>query len=421
MRCEIVAVGTELLLGDVVDTNSAYIGEQLAAAGIDCLFQTRVGDNRDRIAEVLRQALSRSDAVVVCGGLGPTPDDITREAIADVLGTSLVDDQTMEERIAALFAARGRQMSPSNLRQAQRPDAAGTRFIDQVLGTAPGLICAVGDDQVIYAVPGVPTEMREMLARAVVPDLVARAERRGTRAVIASRVLRTWGLAESALSDLIAERVDAQTNPSIAFLASGWEGIKVRITAKAPDHDAAARLLDAEEAELRAILGPVVFGVNSQTMEQVVGDLLMARGWSLGVAESLTGGLVGARLTDADGASAWLKGSVVAYDSEVKFDLLGVPEGPVVSEEAAAAMATGARRVLDADVGLGVTGVAGPATQEGHPVGTVFFGVDIAGKVVTAGSRLPGDRDQVRRLAVINLLDLLRRQLFQPADPHGNA
>lgn len=421
MRCEIVAVGTELLLGDVVDTNSAYMGSRLASAGIDCLLQTKVGDNRGRIAEVLRNALSRSDAVVVCGGLGPTSDDITREAIADVLGAGLVHDRTMSERIAELFATRGRRMSPSNLRQAQRPDSAGSQFIDQVLGTAPGLMCPVGDDQVIYAVPGVPAEMREMLARAVIPDLVVRAERRGSRAVIASRTLRTWGLSESALADLIAERVDAQTNPSIAFLASGWEGIKVRITAKAVDDAAAATLLDAEESELRVILGAVVFGVDSQTMEQVVGDLLMARGWSLGVAESLTGGLVGARLTDADGASAWLKGSVVAYDSEVKFDLLGVPEGPVVSEEAAAAMATGARRVLGADVGLGVTGVAGPATQEGKPVGTVCFGVDIAGKVVTAGARLSGDRDQVRRLAVINLLDLLRRQLVQPADSSGNA
>lgn len=415
MRCEVLAIGTELLLGDVVDTNSSYIGGRLAARGIDCQFQTRVGDNIGRIASALRLALTRSDSVVVCGGLGPTPDDITREAIAEVLGVGLVRDESMAASIKARFAARGRVMSESNLRQADRPDAPDITFIDQVTGTAPGLICPVGGTQVIYAVPGVPTEMREMVDRVVIPDLVSR---RGTPAVIVSRTLRTWGLAESTLAERIAARVEAQTNPSIAFLASSWEGIKVRITAKAPDMGAAALLLDAEEKELRAILGDVVFGVDTfgapdQTMETVVGDLVMVRGWSLAVAESLTGGLVASRLTDANGASGWLRGSVVAYASKAKFDLLGVPEGPVVSEAAAAAMATGARRLLGAEVGLGVTGVAGPATQESQPVGTVFFGVDVNGEVTTSGTRLPGDRDQIRRLAVISLLDLLRRRLLQ--------
>src|SRR5881227_3513659 len=244
MRCEVVAVGTELLLGQIVDTNSAWIGEHLAMVGIDSHFQTKVGDNRERIVLALRTALARSDAVVVCGGLGPTQDDITREAIAEVMNVPLRRDEEMVENIRAFFGARGREMADSNMRQADIPE--GATFIPQTRGTAPGLICLVGH-KVIYAIPGVPHEMREMMERAVLPDLKARS---GEQAVIISRTLRTWGLAESTLAEMIASRVDTQTNPTIAFLASGIEGIKVRITAKASDEVAARGLLAAEEKEL---------------------------------------------------------------------------------------------------------------------------------------------------------------------------
>jgi nicotinamide-nucleotide amidase len=401
-----VAVGTELLLGQVVDTNSAFIGDRLALAGVDCHFQTKVGDNQARIASVLRAALNRSDAVVVCGGLGPTPDDITREAIADVLGVELVRDPAMVERIRELFQARRRPMAPSNARQADLP--AGATFIPQERGTAPGLICPAGD-KVLYAVPGVPFEMAEMLERAVVPDLKRRA---GPAAVIMSRILRTWGMAESTLAEAIGEFVDRQSNPTIAFLASGIEGIKVRITAKAADAKEALRMLDAAEAEMRPVLGDVVFGVDDQSMEKVVADLLVSQGRTAGVAESLTGGLVGARLAETDGASRWFRGSVVAYDSKVKYDLLGVPEGPVVTAEAAEAMARGACSALEADVGLSVTGVAGPTTQDGQPVGTVFMAVAIDGDVHSAEAHYPGDRQHVRQFATIGLLDMLRRRLL---------
>jgi len=408
VRCEVVAVGTELLLGQVVDSNSAAIGECLALAGIDCHFQTRVGDNRERIAAALRGALSRADAVVVCGGLGPTPDDITREAIADVLSVPLERDQAMVESIRGIFAARGRQMSPSNERQADLP--AGARFIPQTRGTAPGLICpAAGGQKVIYAVPGVPFEMKDMLDRAVVPDLRRRA---GPSAVILSRMVRTWGMSESALAERLASRVDAQSNPTIAFLASGIEGIKVRVTAKAPDDPSARAMLDEEEAELRSLLGGLVFGIDDQSMEMMVGELLKERDMTVGVAESLTGGLVGARLAETEGASAWFRGSIVAYDSQVKYDLLDVPEGPVVCEEAALAMAAGACRALEADAGLGVTGVAGPATQEGQPVGTVFMAVHAYGRTEAAELHLPGDRQHIRQFATISLLDMLRRRLL---------
>lgn len=408
MRCEVVAVGTELLLGQIVDTNSAWIAQRLAGAGVDCLFQTRVGDNEGRIAQVVTAALARSDAVIVCGGLGPTPDDVTREGLAGALGVALESDPEMEARVRAIFSARGRPMAGSNVRQADRP--AGATFIPQVVGTAPGLICSAGGgSQVVYALPGVPHEMVEMLDRVVLPDLRGRV---GGSRVIRSRVLRTWGLAESALAELIGERVAAQTNPTIAFLARGMEGIQVRLTADAPDEAEAARMLDAEDAELRAVLGDLVFGVDGWSMERVVGHLLVERGLTVGVAESLTGGLVGSRLAEVEGASAWFRGSVVAYHRRVKFDVLGVPEGPVVSAAAAEAMAQSAARVLGADVGLAVTGVAGPETQDGQPVGTVFHAVAMGGEVEVRQSCLPGDRRRVREYATVGLLDLARRQLL---------
>jgi nicotinamide-nucleotide amidase len=413
VRCDVVAVGTELLLGQIVDTNSAWIGEHLALIGVDSHFQTKVGDNQARIVLALREALARSDAVVVCGGLGPTQDDITRDAIAEVMNVPLHRDAEMIETIRGFFGSRGREMADSNMRQADIPE--GATFIPQTRGTAPGLICPVGH-KVVYAVPGVPHEMREMMERAVLPDLKSRS---GEQAVIISRTLRTWGLAESTLAEMISARVDTQTNPTIAFLASGIEGIKVRLTAKAPDESAARELLAAEEKEVRALLGDIVFGVDDETMEDAVATLLKAHGLTLGVAESLTGGLVGARLTEAEGATDFFRGSVVAYDSEVKFELLGVPEGPVVSEEAARAMAEGAAKALGADVGLGVTGVAGPAEQEGKPVGTVFMAVTLDGDTQCVQVRLPGQRDQVRQFACISLLDFLRRRLLAREQPAG--
>jgi nicotinamide-nucleotide amidase len=408
--CSVLAVGTELLLGQVVDSNSAFIGERLARAGIDSHLHAHVGDNQGRIVRALRMLLSVSDAVIVCGGLGPTQDDITREAIAEVLGVPLVRDPAMVERLAELFARRGRKMADNNLRQAERPE--GATFVPQEIGTAPGLVCSVEEGKVVYAVPGVPSEMQEMVERAVIPDLQRRV---GPRSVIVSRMLRTWGASESTVAEQIAERVDRQTNPTIAFLASGIDGIKVRLTAKADDLEAATALLDEEEAEVRAILGPLVFGVDDESMEKAVGDLLLGLGLMLGVAESLTGGLVGSRLAEVPGSSKWFRGSVVSYDSQVKYDLLDVPEGPVVSGPAASAMASGARRVLKADVGVGVTGVAGPTTQDDQPVGTVFTAVDVDGDVEVQEHHFPGTRQLVRQLAAISLADQLRRRLLDRA------
>jgi nicotinamide-nucleotide amidase len=267
-------------------------------------------------------------------------------------------------------------------------------------------------DKVVYAVPGVPYEMKEMVAGSVIPDLARRA---GVSAVIRSRTLRTWGHSESGIAEVLADRIvelDELGNPTLAFLASGIEGLKVRITAKADTDDAALAVLAAEQEILLPLLGDWVFSSEDESMETVVLQLLRERGLTLSVAESLTGGLICSRLTDAPGTSDVLKGGVVSYFSEVKYDVLDVPEGPVVSAEAAKAMAEGVRRRLKADVGISATGVAGPDEQEGQPVGTVFLGWALGDEVEAVEIRLPGGRKQIREFACISLLDLLRRRLL---------
>jgi nicotinamide-nucleotide amidase len=412
MRCEVVAVGTELLLGQIVDTNSAWLGEQLALAGIDRTHGQTVGDNLDRIVAALELALSRADAVIACGGLGPTQDDITRDAIAKVMGVPLHTDDDVADRILERFAARGRRMPANNLRQALVPEGA-TAIADPQPGTAPGLVCPVGD-KVIYAVPGVPYELQVIVEGAILPDLARRA---GTVAVIRSRTLRTWGDSESGLAERLGDHMtelDAggPEAPTLAFLASGIEGLKVRITVKADDEAAALERLDAEEKVVRDIVGDIVFGVDEETMEHAVAKELIAGGLTLAVAESLTGGLVASRLVNVPGASDWFRGGVVSYAADVKASVLRVPPGPVVSAATAAAMATGVRDLLGADVGLGVTGVAGPDALEGEPPGTVFLAAVVAdAEPVTTRVTLPGDRERVRQFACISLLDMLRRML----------
>ncbi|MEK7291948.1 MAG: competence/damage-inducible protein A [Actinomycetota bacterium] len=409
MRCDVVAVGTELLLGQIVDTNSAWLGEQLALAGIDSCLQVKVGDNVGRVVAALRATLADADAVIICGGLGPTHDDITREAIAELMGVELEFDDDVGAVIAEMFASRNRRMPEINMRQAMVPH--GATIIPQRRGTAPGLICPVGD-KVMYAVPGVPMELYEMYERAIAPDLLKRS---GTLAAIGSRVLRTWGNSESGLNeqlfDVIAE-LELLGNPTLAFLASGWDGIKVRLTAKAPTQADVMTLLAVWEARVREAIGDLVFGVDSETMESVVIDLLRSRGLTLGLAESVTGGLVSGRLTNVPGASDVFRGGIVSYSSDVKFELLGVQPGSVVSEAAAVAMASGVRKVLDSDVGLALTGVAGPNEQDGQPVGTLCVGLALSdGQTQARTLHLPGGRDQMRQLSVISALDVLRRAL----------
>ncbi len=413
MRCEVVAVGTELLLGQIVDTNSAWIGEQLALAGIDCLRHTAVGDNPQRIRLALEESLNRADAVIVTGGLGPTQDDITRDIIAEVMNVEMIQSPELVEIITAKFSGRGRAMPENNLRQADLPR--GATAMKEMPGTAPGLVCPVGE-KVIYAVPGVPLEMRQMIEGTVIPDLVSRS---GEVAAIRSRVLRTWGQSESGLAEMLAEeieRLDGTSGVTLAFLASGMEGLKVRITAKAPTEAEVEALLNDEEARVRSIIGPLVFGIDEENMETVVLKELVTQGLTLATAESMTGGLIASRLTDIPGSSQAFLGSVVSYANAVKHEVLNVPDGPVVSEQAVLSMAKGVCEVLGADVSVAVTGVAGPEPQEGNRPGLVWIGTSVDGEVEAVEVRFPYDRTMARQLTVITALDILRRRLIKRAE-----
>ena len=410
MRCSVVAIGTELLLGQIVDTNSSWLGEQLAAAGIDSLFQVKVGDNLGRIVATLKSTLEQTDAVIICGGLGPTHDDITREAIAEIMGVELEMNDEVALVIEQMFTARNRRMPENNLRQAMVPR--GAKIIEQRRGTAPGLICPVGD-KVMYAVPGVPFELYEMFERAILPDLLARS---GEASVIKSRVLRTWGDSESGLNERLVgviSELEKVGNPTLAFLASGWEGIKVRLTAKANTQQEAIELIDVWDAKVRSEVGEIVFGVDEQTMESVVLDLMRKKNLTLAVAESVTGGLVSGRLTAVPGASDVFRGAVVSYASEVKYEVLGITNEIVVTEAAAKEMATGVRKALGSDIGLALTGVAGPNEQQGVKVGTLCVGIATADGVTKSMTmHLPIGREQMRQLSVISALNFLRNELI---------
>ena len=414
MKCEVIAVGTELLLGQIVDTNSSWIGEQLALAGIDSHYQTKVGDNWSRIESAVRLGLERSDAVVMCGGLGPTQDDITRDVIAGLVGSELVLDETIAERIRTMFKSRGREMPQNNLRQAMVPE--GALPIPQQPGTAPGLVVPVptedGKQKVIYAVPGVPYEMKEMLLGTVIPDLQRRA---GVTAVIESRVLRTWGQSESGLAELLGQRIDeleASGNPTLAFLASGVEGIKVRITAKAPTSPEVTVMLDAEEKNLRELLGDLVFAVDDDNMESTVLGLLAERGLRLGVVETTTCGFMAHRLATARAGTQAFSGGVVARGPGILSYLLRGDPTAVEPEEAALQLARVARGILVSDVGIATTAIEDPARgSETQPFGTAWLAISMEGFETVEQVRLPGDLERIRQFSVISLLNILRLHL----------
>ena len=410
MRCEIVAVGTEILLGQIVDTNSAWIAERLAEVGINCHFQTVVGDNPERMSEVLESALERSEALIVTGGLGPTQDDLTREVVAGLMGVELERDIEIVDRIRERFSSRGRPMPENNLKQADVPK--GAMAIPDMPGTAAGLICPMPEEKVIYLVPGVPTEMKQMLEGTVLQDLVSRS---GEKSVISSRVLKTWGHSESGLAEDLAEeieRLDDNGELTLAFQASGIEGVKVRITAKAVNKEQLDLLLDHEESVLRQLIGEHIFAVDHQTMESVVLDQLKSQSLTFATAESITGGMIGSRLTEVPGSSDSYVGSIVAYEADIKRSLLNVPEGiSVVSQEAVEAMAVGVCELLGADVSVAVSGAAGPYPHEGQEPGTVWMATNVEGNVESFKVLFPFDRAQIRQFTVITVLNALRKRL----------
>jgi len=420
MRCEVVAVGSELLLGQINDTNSSWIGQELAAVGIDSHYQTKVGDNLDSMVTVIEHALRRSDAVITTGGLGPTQDDITRDAVAKVMGVDLYEDPELVDKISSLWGLRGREMPEINRMQARIP--VGASAIPVQPGTAPGIVASFafeGEDKTIYCVPGVPWEMQEMMQGFIIDDLV---ERSGSNAIIRSRTLRTWGQSESGLAEILADEIvrldstgSAEGGVTLAFLASGMEGLKVRITAKGADETAVTDMLDDEEQRVRDIIGPIVFGVDDQTMESVVLDLCIQQGLTIGTAESLTGGLIAQRLTSTPGASGAFRGGAITYATETKSTMLGAPEGPSVSEEMVEAMALGVCERLGADVSVATTGVAGPDSWEGLPPGTVWVATVVDGEVESHLLRFKTDRDRIRNYTTITVLNFLRKRLLDRA------
>ncbi len=403
MRAEVVAIGTELLLGTVVDTNSSWIGEQLALAGIDNLYQVKVGDNFGRMEATIRTALERSDAVICCGGLGPTQDDITRDVIAKIMGVEMRRDQAIADEIRRRFEIRGRVMTANNLRQADIP--VGASPIPQMPGTAPGLVCPVGN-KVIYAVPGVPREMKEMMLGTVIPDL---SRRSGQSSVIRSRTLRTWGISESGVDEMLTERMaelDRIGNPTIAFNASGIEGIKVRVTAKCDDEETARRILDNEERIIRGILGEAVFGIDDQSMELIFLNMLQHRGLTVAAGEPYTGGIMASRMSAIDTELTTFLGATVSHALADGLSL------DVAGEERAVAVAEKAREIHKADVGLAVIGAD---AAEGQPPGTVYVGIALPAGVKGARVVLPGNRAMMREYAVINLLDFARKVVAESA------
>ncbi|MGH2723255.1 MAG: competence/damage-inducible protein A [Actinomycetota bacterium] len=409
MRAEVVGIGTEILLGQIANTNAQHISRRLAEIGVDVLHHQVVGDNVGRIAEAFRLAISRSDVAIATGGLGPTGDDVTRQGVARALGLRLVRRHEIEEFLREKFRALGREMPESNLVQADVPE--GARYILPERGTAPGLALEAEGGR-LYVVPGVPAEMREMLEGVIVPELV---ELVG-RVTIRSRVLRTTGIPEARVGELLRDLFESHTNPTVAFLASAGE-VRVRLTAKAGTPEEAEALIAPVEREVRERLGEAVFGADEEQLEAVVGRLVEERGASIACAESLTGGELGARITSVPRASTYFKGSAVCYSPDAKREVLGVPQeiidGPgTVSEECAVAMAQGARKVFGADVALSTTGVAGPDALEGQPPGTVWVALAADGATEARTFRAPGGREQVRRWAEQAALDLLRRHLL---------
>jgi nicotinamide-nucleotide amidase len=410
VRAEIVSVGTELLLGQIADTNARWMSERLAAIGVDVVHRQTVGDNLERIVESLDLGASRSDVVLVTGGLGPTQDDLTRDAIAVFSGRPLVRHPELEDMLRAKFRGFSAGPMPSNnLRQADVPQGARTIAPDR--GTAPGLIVELATGVRIYAVPGVPDEMVEMMMGTILPELAA--DTGGE--VIVSRSLRITGMGESAVGEALTDLFDGSSNPTVAYLASMGE-VKIRLTAKAPSGPAARELLEPLVRVVVGRLGEVVFSVEDESLEEVVLRLLRQQDLTLACAESLTGGSVSARLTSVPGASASFAGAVVAYTERAKRDLLGVSQatidGPgVVSEACAREMAEGARRVLAADVGLSLTGVAGPDPHGGKEPGTVWIALDAGSRTYARGFSVRGERDRVIRWSQQGALDLVRRHL----------
>ena len=408
MRAEILSIGTEILLGHITDTNATYLAQQLAPLGIDLYFVSQVGDNQGRVTETLRRAWERADIIITTGGLGPTEDDVTREAIAALLQETPSVDPQLERDLREKFARFGaREMPERNIKQAWLIPSATT--LPNPVGTAPGWFTQRGE-QIIISMPGVPREMKQMWEEQAVPRLVG-----SSGETLFTRILRIAGMGESTVEERLGELIHS-TNPTIATYAK-VDAVDVRITAKAATTDEARSIVDAADAEVRAILRHHVFGIDKETLSSVVGNLLGQREWHLGAMESCTGGLLSSMLTDNSGSSSYMRGGIVSYATDLKVKM-GVPQATidtygVISEETAIAMARVACTQLKAHIGIGITGVAGPEKQEDKPVGQVHIGIASPLGEKTYTLQLSGSRDQVKHRAAMRALDLLRQHLLE--------
>ena len=412
MKAELISAGTELLLGEIVDTNAAYLSQKLAEIGVDVYYRHTVGDNLGRLVEVLRLALARADVVIITGGLGPTQDDITREAIAHATGRSLVRSPEAVEKLQDFFARRGRVPTDNNLRQAEAPD--GAVLLDNHCGTAPG-IRLEHEGTIIVALPGPPTELQAMFTSEVLPYLVDMAGRTGERLHTCTLLLCDIG--ESNAAAILSDLISAQTDPTIALYASPAQ-VRVRLATKDVDEQSARERLTATRESICQLLEGHVFGADDDTMESVVGRLLRERHATVATAESCTGGLIASRITDVPGSSDYFLGGIVAYSNDVKQAVLGVSAEILdahgaVSSQCAEAMVEGVRNALSADFGLATTGIAGPdgGTAE-KPVGLVYVGVGDAAGVHVEEHNWPGTREQFKRRVSQMALNLLRKRIL---------
>ncbi len=410
MRAEILSCGTELLLGHITDTNATYLAQSLAPLGIDLFFVSQVGDNQERIVETLRRAWERSDLIIMTGGVGPTEDDLTRESICALLGETMQVDPALEVDLRAMFARLGVQMPERNVKQATLIPSA--QALPNPVGTAPGW-WVEKDGHIIVAMPGVPREMYRMWQEQAIPRLQSH-----LGDSIFTRILRVTGLGESTVEERLIPLLH-NTNPTIATYAKD-DAIDVRITAKAATLGEAEAMVAALEGNARQFLGDHVFGINKDTLASVAGALLQARKQTLGVMESLTGGLLSSMITDVSGSSHYFVGSLVTSSTELKVQM-GVPREILdahgaVSEEAAIAMARAVRERLGTDFGLSITDVAGSDTQEGKPAGTVFIAVaGPEGVIARIGTGTRANRSDNKRLSALTALNLLWRQLAKHA------
>ncbi len=415
MNAEIVSVGTELLLGDIANTDAQFISQRLAEIGINVFYHTVVGDNPGRLKDVISLASKRSDLIITTGGLGPTYDDLTKEVICQTFGLSLVLHEPSLERIRSFFASRGKEMTENNTKQAYLPE--NCTVLENDWGTAPGCAVRAGNTTLIM-LPGPPRECQPMVTERMIPYLKQQADH-----VIRSHVMRIFGMGESAVEALLREKMEHAQNPTVAPYCKDGE-VLLRITAAAPTEEAADDLIAPKILELREILGETVYGVDVDSLEETVLSLLRERKMTLAVAESCTGGLLGKRLTDVAGSSEVFLGGVISYANQVKADLLGVPEQILarhgaVSIPVAAYMARGAARCTGADCALALTGIAGPGGgSEEKPVGLVYVGLYFKGVVTVKEFRLGGrnrDRAYIRWLAASHALELLRHALLRTA------